>query len=120
MTVIHKPLPGDLVIRQQIDHTGVRSVVVFTVMHWPHTETSAGPYLSYGYALRKARDYAMRFHARVWYAKPGAEGDVNDVTEDWESEPAKTTPVTQAELPHEEQTRHPVAVRNRARKAAHR
>jgi len=60
------PLPGDLVIREQDDRTGVRPLSVFVVTVWPQTETSAGPYLSYGYALRQARQLALPRRVQVW------------------------------------------------------
>jgi hypothetical protein len=61
------PLPGDLVIRQQEDRTGVRPLAVFVVTVWPQSETSAGPYLSYGYALRQARQLAHQRRVEVWH-----------------------------------------------------
>ena len=60
------PLPGDLVIREQDDRTGVRPLSVFVVAVWPQTDTSAGPYLSYGYALRQARQLALQRRVHVW------------------------------------------------------
>ena len=60
------PLPGDLVIREQEDRSGVRPLSVFVVTVWPQNETSAGPYLSYSYALRQARQLAGQRRVQVW------------------------------------------------------
>ena len=72
------PLPGDLVIRVQEDRTGVRPLSVFVVAVWPQTETSAGPYLSYGYALRQARQLATQRGVHVWYEHASGLHDVTD------------------------------------------
>ena len=82
MRATDKPLPGDLVIRPEIDQSGVRSQTVFTVSHWPSTDVYAGPYQSYGYAVRKAREYALKDRARVWFMATPAGADVRDVTDD--------------------------------------
>ena len=73
------PLPGDLVIRQQEDRTGVRPLAVFVVTVWPHNEVSGGPYLSYGYALRQARQLATQRRVEIW--REHASG-LQNVTED--------------------------------------
>jgi hypothetical protein len=73
------PLPGDLVIKEQEDRTGVRPLSVFVVTVWPQAEASAGPYLSYGYALRQARQLAMQRRVLVW--REHASG-LQDVSED--------------------------------------
>ena len=77
------PLPGDFVIRQEVDSSGIRAAVVFSVTHWPVTDsTYGGPYQSYGYALRKAREFAAPARARVWYQVSARGTELLDVTED--------------------------------------
>jgi hypothetical protein len=76
-----KPLPGDLVIRDDVDGSGVRPPA-FLVSHWPRTDACAGPYQSYGYALRTAREFALKDGARVWRVVNLANGRLHDVTED--------------------------------------
>ena len=73
------PLPGDLIIREQEDRSGVRPLSVFVVAVWPQNETSAGPYLSSSYALRQARQLATQRGVHVWREhSPG----LQDVSED--------------------------------------
>ena len=72
------PLPGDLVIREEEERTGVRPLAVFVVAVWPQTETSAGPYLSYSYAQRQARELAAHRKVRVWREHAQGLQDVSD------------------------------------------
>ena len=72
------PLPGDLVIREEEERTGVRPLAVFIVTVWPQTERSAGPYLSYGYAHRQAREIAAQRNVRVWREHQQGLQDVSD------------------------------------------
>jgi hypothetical protein len=76
-----KPLPGDLVIREEVDRSGDRPLAVFTVAHWPRTDTLAGPYQSYAYALRQARQYVAQAHARVWFVVHPSGPELRDVTD---------------------------------------
>lgn len=62
----NSPLPGDLVIRQALDRSLVRPIVVFVITLWPTADVMAGPYQSYGYALEKARQIALQRQLYVW------------------------------------------------------
>lgn len=67
MRASEKPLPGDIVISQREEHTGVRRVTVFVLTSWPQTDAQVGgPYQSYSYALLQARSLAAGKQARVW------------------------------------------------------
>lgn len=67
MRASDNPLPGDIVISQREEHTGVRRVPVFVLTSWPQTDAQiGGPYQSYSYALLQARDLAAAKQARVW------------------------------------------------------
>lgn len=71
---VDAPLPGDLVIRCRRDESLLRRGEVFVITHWPHTDTTvAGPYQSYGYALRQAQGMLRDRSERIWYdhAPPG-------------------------------------------------
>ena len=73
------PLPGDLIISEQEDRSGVRPLSVFVVAVWPQNETSAGPYLSYSYALRQARQLATQRRVQVWREhSPGLQNVTDD------------------------------------------
>jgi hypothetical protein len=75
------PLPGDIVISQRQEHTGVRRVTVFVLTSWPQTDAMVGgPYQSYGYALRQAQTLASGKRARVW-RDHSAGGDGNALEE---------------------------------------
>ena len=78
-TAHDSPLPGDLIIREQEDRTGVRPLSVFVVAVWPQPDLSAGPYLSYGYALRQARQLALQRRVHVWHEHASG---LQNVTED--------------------------------------
>lgn len=60
------PLPGDLVIRPQRDDAGMRRGIIFMVATWPHLETIAGPYQSYGYARLQTRAIEAKRGVQVW------------------------------------------------------
>jgi hypothetical protein len=71
---VDAPLPGDLVIRCRRDESLVRRGDVFVITHWPDADiTVAGPYQSYGYALRQAHGMLKDRSERIWYdhAPPG-------------------------------------------------
>jgi hypothetical protein len=76
------PLPGDLVIsRHTAQH---RFAPTFTITSWPQTDRVAGPYQSYGYALRQARELAARRQVRVWrdHSLVADRPELEDVTEE--------------------------------------
>ena len=63
MRAVDKPLPGDLVIRPRADQTESHPRTIFVITSWPDADRIvAGPYQSFGYALRQARD-GFRFSA---------------------------------------------------------
>lgn len=65
---VDNPLPGDLVVRRRLDEAVVRRGEVFVITHWPDAETIvAGPYQSYGYALRQAQGMLKDRSERIWY-----------------------------------------------------
>jgi hypothetical protein len=65
---VDAPLPGDLVIRLRRDDSVVRRGEVFVITHWPDADTIvAGPYQSYGYALRQAHGMLKDRSERIWY-----------------------------------------------------
>jgi hypothetical protein len=71
---VDAPLPGDLVLRRHHDETRLRRAEVFVITHWPDADTIvAGPYQSYGYALRQAQGMLRDRSERIWYdhASPG-------------------------------------------------
>lgn len=71
---VDAPLPGDLVIRLRPGESVIRRGDVFVITHWPDTDTIvAGPYQSYGYALRQAQGMLKDRSERIWYdhAPPG-------------------------------------------------
>ena len=71
---VDAPLPGDLVIRRRRDESLLRRGEVFVITPWPDPETIvAGPYQSYGYALRQAGGLLKDRSVRIWYdhARPG-------------------------------------------------
>jgi hypothetical protein len=71
---VDQPLPGDQVIRTAQDSSGVRATRVVIITHWPDSETIVGgPYQSFGYALRMARDNVRDRSEKIWrdYARPG-------------------------------------------------
>ena len=78
------PLPGDLVIGELQDTSGARLITISIVTRWPHLAESAGPYLSYGYALQEARRLAAPRGAQVWRQRGpgGMRADFDNVTED--------------------------------------
>ena len=71
---VDAPLPGDLVIRRQEDAARWGRGEVFVITAWPDPETvEAGPYQSYGYALRQAQALLNDPSERIWFdhARPG-------------------------------------------------
>jgi hypothetical protein len=65
---VDAPLPGDLVIRRQADESRLTKGEVFVITCWPDPETiEAGPYQSYGYALRQAQRLLKDRSERIWY-----------------------------------------------------
>jgi hypothetical protein len=65
---VDAPLPGDLVIRCRRDESVLRRGEVFVITHWPESDTIvAGPYQSYGYALRQAHGMLKDRSERIWY-----------------------------------------------------
>lgn len=65
---VDSPLPGDLVIRRQADPSRVGRGEIFVITCWPDPETvEAGPYQSYGYALRQAHGLLKDPSERIWY-----------------------------------------------------
>jgi hypothetical protein len=71
---VDAPLPGDLVIRCRRDEFILRRGDVFLITHWPDADIIvAGPYQSYGYALRQAQGMLKDRSERIWYdhAPPG-------------------------------------------------
>jgi hypothetical protein len=77
------PLPGDLVVREVVEPTGVRSTSTFIVTTYPQTHVAAGPYQSLGYAIKQARALAgQRGGLLVWREENGpTEAAYEDVTE---------------------------------------
>jgi hypothetical protein len=71
---VDAPLPGDLVIRCRRDESRLRDGDIFVITYWPDPDTTiAGPYQSYGYALRQAQGMLKDRSERIWYdhALPG-------------------------------------------------
>ena len=65
MRSLDQPLPGDIVIRH-LPSKGLRDGV-YVLTHWPDADThTAGPYQSYGYALRQARLLIKDASVRIW------------------------------------------------------
>jgi hypothetical protein len=64
--MLNTPVPGDIVIRPDHDMTGLRRNVVFVATIWPNAEVLGGPYQSYGYALRQAREFAGKRRVQLW------------------------------------------------------
>jgi hypothetical protein len=61
-------LPGDLVIRRRRDESVLSRGEVFVITHWPDADTIvAGPYQSYGYALRQAHGMLKDRSERIWH-----------------------------------------------------
>jgi hypothetical protein len=64
---VDAPLPGDIVIRRRPGESPLRRVVVFVITHWPDPDSViAGPYQSYGYALRQAHGMRRDRSERIW------------------------------------------------------
>jgi hypothetical protein len=79
---VDAPLPGDLVIRARRDQSTLRLGQVFVITYWPDAETIiAGPYQSYGYALRQATGMQRDRSVRIWYdhARPGTPEQLEQV-----------------------------------------
>jgi hypothetical protein len=79
---VDAPLPGDLVIRCRRDESVLRRGEVFLITHWPDADTIvAGPYQSYGYALRQANGMLKDRSERIWYdhAPPGRPEQLEEV-----------------------------------------
>ena len=75
MRVNDKPLPGDLVIREQEDRSGLLVRTVWVITSWPDADqTIAGPYQSYGYALRQARGRLKDRSEQIWRNHGGTLG----------------------------------------------
>ena len=71
---VDAPLPGDLVLRRRQGEMRLGRGDVFVITHWPDPDTIvAGPYQSYGYALRQAQGMLRDRSERIWYdhAQPG-------------------------------------------------
>jgi hypothetical protein len=81
---LQTPLPGDLVIRESEDASGMRPVAVFVISVWPHGDESAGLHLTYAYALRQARAMAVERGVSVWRELEFAQNRIefDNVTED--------------------------------------
>ena len=80
---VDQPLPGDLVIRARVEHVGPLAQRVFVVMHWPASDrVIAGPYQSFGYALRQAAALVKDQSVYVWrdHAGPDEPEQLEDVT----------------------------------------
>lgn len=60
-----QPLPGDLVISAEPSGNRLQ-VAVFTIAVWPGNDLVAGPYQSYGYALRQGRELALKRSVQLW------------------------------------------------------
>jgi hypothetical protein len=63
---VDKPLPGDLVIRCR-PGMSLREQSVYVLTHWPDADTViAGPYQSFGYALRQAGNMRTDPSIYIW------------------------------------------------------
>jgi hypothetical protein len=85
MRVHDKPLPGDLVIRERADRSGLIVQTVYVITSWPDPEAVVGgPYQSFGYAVRQARESLTDPSEYIW--RDHADGDraehLEDVTRD--------------------------------------
>ena len=84
MRASEKPLPGDLVIRPRHDGAGPYASIVFVITQWPDADAVvAGPYQSFGYALRQARSLSADWrHPMIWrdHATPGQPERLEDVS----------------------------------------
>ena len=72
MRTPEQPLPGDLIVRC-LPRQGLRNDDTYVITHWPDGDTVfAGPYQSYGYALRQARLLVKDPSERIWrdHARP--------------------------------------------------
>ena len=81
---IDKPLPGDLVIRC-LPGPNARNRSAYVITLWPDAErVVAGPYQSFGYALRQAQQLITDPSIYIWrdHATNGAPEQLEDVTPD--------------------------------------
>jgi hypothetical protein len=84
MRSLDTPLPGDLVIRCQLDRSRLRAADVWIITHWPDPETTiAGPYQSYAYALQQAKRLVRDRSEQIWrdHARPGLPEQLEHVAE---------------------------------------
>ena len=80
---VEQPFPGDLVIRARVEHVGPLPQTVFLVMRWPENDrVIAGPYQSFGYALRQAAALEPDWSVCIWrdHAGPNEPEQLEDVT----------------------------------------
>jgi hypothetical protein len=61
-----QPLPGDLVVKAVAAGSDLGPRYTYIVTSYPQAEPSAGPYQSLGYAVRKARELAVKHGLAVW------------------------------------------------------
>ena len=85
MRAVDKPLPGDLVIRPRADQTESHPRTIFVITSWPDADRIvAGPYQSFGYALRQARERQGDPSKYIWrdISRHGEPERLEDVTSD--------------------------------------